>query len=171
MPRSFTQHQYQEHAMASSQIGTAAPRFSVPDQNGRIISNDDLRGRWAVIYFYPKDDTPGCTVEACEFTSGLEGFETVNARVLGVSADSPQSHLNFIAKYNLKIDLLSDESKSLSQAFGVLVQKQRDGETYMGVSRQTFVIDPEGRIVYHWPQVTAAGHAEQVRQKLVELQA
>jgi len=152
------------------QVNAPAPNFAIPDQNDRIVSLGDLRGQWVVLYFYPKDDTPGCTIEACEFTSGLEGFGAINAKVLGVSADSPQSHRDFIAKFKLAIDLLSDESHRMLEAYGVWGEREWQGKKYMGISRQTFIINPQGDVVHHWPTVTAKGHAEEVKAKLKELQ-
>ena len=150
------------------QVGKKAPAFTVVNQNGQTVSLDDYEGQWVVLYFYPKDDTPGCTIEACEFTSGLEQFNKLNAVVLGVSADSPESHKQFIKKFNLKFDLLADEQKKMLQAYGVWVEKERDGKKSMGISRQTFIIDPHGKIVHHWPQVTPQGHADDVAKKLRE---
>jgi peroxiredoxin Q/BCP len=156
--------------MPGPAIGSPAPAFSLLNQHDKPITPRDFAGQWAVLYFYPKDDTPGCTIEACEFTSGLEGFEQLKAKVLGVSADSTQSHRDFIAKYNLKIDLLSDPSTQMLQAYGVWGPKESQGKQTVGITRQTFIIDPKGQIAHHWPKVTAQGHAQEVRQKLTELQ-
>jgi len=153
----------------SIEVGQPAPNFAVPNQNEKVVSLGDLRGKWVVLYFYPKDDTPGCTVEACEFTSGLEQFSNLEATVLGVSADNTQSHRDFIAKFDLKIDLLSDESTQMLDAYGVWGEQEWQDKKFMGISRETVLIDPKGNVAHHWPQVTAQGHADEVRAKLSEL--
>ncbi len=150
-------------------VGQPAPAFTLSNQHGQKISLTDLKGRWVVLYSYPKDDTPGCTKEACQFTSAMNDFADLNAVVLGVSADSPADHLAFIQKFDLKIDLLSDQSKQMLQSYGLWQEKQRDGKSYMGVDRQTFVIDPQGNLAFHWPKVEPDGHADTVRKKLAAL--
>lgn len=152
-------------------IGTPAPNFSLLNQDDKSVSLGDFAGKWIVIYFYPKDDTPGCTIEACQFTEAIKDLENLDAVVLGVSADSTQSHRDFIAKFNLKIDLLSDESMDMIKAYGVWGEKVRDGVTKMGIIRQTVLIDPQGNVAAHWPTVTPDGHALEVQAKLKELQA
>lgn len=147
----------------------AAPAFSLADQNGRKVALDDLAGQWAVIYFYPKDDTPGCTREACEFTTHLKDFEKLSARVIGVSPDSPESHRAFIEKYDLKLDLLSDPDHSMLADYGAWGRKTSFGRTTEGVIRSTVVLDPDGRIAVHWPHVKAPGHAEAVGKCLAKL--
>jgi peroxiredoxin Q/BCP len=156
--------------MSSLEGGKKAPAFSLPDENGTKVSRSDLTGQWVVLYFYPKDDTPGCTVEACEFTSGLKGFEKLDATVLGCSPDSPEAHRKFIAKYKLKITLLSDPSHAVLEKYGAWGEKSNYGKKSMGVIRSTVIIDPAGRVAHHYATVKAAGHAEQVRDKLAELQ-
>jgi len=148
-----------------------APAFTLPDENGDPVKLGTLAGQWVVLYFYPKDDTPGCTVEACEFTSGLKGFEKLDATVLGCSRDSAESHRKFIAKHKLKIKLLSDPEHAVMEKYGAWGEKNNYGKKTMGVIRSTTLIDPEGRVAYHWPNVKAAGHAEAVRAKLNELAA
>jgi peroxiredoxin Q/BCP len=150
-------------------IGAKAPSFALADQTGKRISLKDLAGRWTVLYFYPKDDTPGCTKEACEFTSHLKQFEKLDARVIGVSPDSPESHQKFIRKHDLKVDLLSDPDRKALARYGAWGEKSMYGRKYEGVLRSTVLIDPIGRIAYHWAKVTPAGHAEEVRAKLAEL--
>lgn len=149
--------------------GQKAPAFSLSNQDEKKISLGDYEGMWVVLYFYPKDDTPGCTTEACDFTSGLKGFEKLNATVLGVSPDSPASHRDFIARQNLKIALLSDSDKKVLAKYGAWGMKKMYGKEVEGVIRSTFIIDPEGRIAHAWYGVKADGHVEKVREKLAEL--
>jgi len=149
--------------------GSKAPDFTLPDQSGDDLSLGDLRGRWVVLYFYPKDDTPGCTTEACEFTDALSEFEKLDATVLGCSPDPPEKHRRFIAKHDLKIRLLSDTDHEVMQRYDAWGEKKMYGRTSMGVIRSTVLIDPEGRIAHRWPKVKAAGHAAAVQQKIQEL--
>ena len=151
--------------------GQKAPAFTLPNQDERKISLGDYKGMWVVVYFYPKDDTPDCTTEACDFTSGLKAFEKLNAVVLGVNADSPESHRRFIGKYNLKITLLSDTGKKVLAKYGAWGTKKMYGKGIEGVIRSTFIIDPDGRITHAWYGVKADGHVEKVREKLAELAA
>ncbi|MBZ5589792.1 MAG: peroxiredoxin [Acidobacteriia bacterium] len=152
-------------------VGAKAPAFSLPDQSGGKVALSGLAERWVVLYFYPKDDTPGCTTEACEFTEGIAAFAGLDAIVLGCSADSPESHRKFIAKYGLKVTLLSDPDHAVMQAYGAWGEKTSYGRTTTGVIRSTVLIDPKGDVAYHWPNVKAAGHAEAVRAKLAALRA
>ncbi|MFO1428604.1 MAG: thioredoxin-dependent thiol peroxidase [Candidatus Competibacteraceae bacterium] len=152
-------------------IGAPAPAFTLADQDGKPTSLSDLQGRWIVLYFYPKDDTPGCTTEACDFTAGLKDFEALDATVLGCSPDSAASHRKFITKHNLEITLLSDEDHAVMDRYGAWGEKNMYGKISQGVLRSTVLIDPEGKVAHHWKNVKAAGHAEQVRRKLEELQA
>jgi len=155
--------------MSTLEVGKKAPAFALPDENGTNIKLSDLAGQWVVLYFYPRDDTPGCTVEACEFTAGLSAFEKLDATVFGCSTDSPESHRKFIAKHKLKIKLLSDADHSVMEKYGAWGEKNNYGKKSMGVIRSTVLIDPAGRVANHWATVRAAGHAEQVRAKLAEL--
>ncbi len=150
-------------------VGEPAPPFSLPDQNGEVVSLADFAGKWVVLYFYPKDDTPGCTTEACQFSEGIEAFSGLDAVVLGVSPDTPASHQKFIAKYDLKVTLLSDPQHEVLRAYGAWGEKKMYGKTVQGVTRSTVLIDPQGRIAHHWPNVKADGHADAVRAKLAEL--
>jgi peroxiredoxin Q/BCP len=150
-------------------VGAIAPAFTLPDQDGKQVRLSDLTGKWVVPYFYPKDDTPGCTTEACEFTDGIKAFETLDAVVLGCSADTPESHRRFIAKHGLKVTLLSDVDRAVMKMYGAWGEKSMYGRTTMGVIRSTVIIDPQGKVAFHWPTVKAAGHAEKVREKLAEL--
>jgi len=156
-------------AKQTIKVGNKAPAFSLPDQNGRKVSLKDVSGKWAVLYFYPKDDTPGCAKEACEFTSQLAQFEKLDARVIGVSPDSQESHQKFIRKHKLKLDLLSDPDHKTLARYGAWGEKSMYGRKYEGVLRSTVLIDPAGNIGYHWPKVKPAGHADEVRAKLAEL--
>jgi peroxiredoxin Q/BCP len=150
-------------------VGGKATVFALPDQDGKVARLADSAGSWVVLYFYPKDDTPGCTTEACEFTEGVETFESLDAVVLGCSPDTPDSHRRFIAKHNLKITLLSDPDHAVMKAYGAWGEKSTYGRTTLGVIRSTVLIEPQGRVAFHWPNVKAAGHAEKVREKLAEL--
>ncbi len=156
-------------AGSRSKVGSKAPAFSLSDQGGRPVRLDDYAGSWVVLYFYPKDDTPGCTTEACEFTDGIGAFEKLDATVLGCSADSPESHRKFIAKHGLKLTLLSDPDRTVMKAYGAWGPKTMYGRTTEGVIRSTVLIDPHGKVAFHWQNVKAAGHAEKVREKLAEL--
>ena len=147
-----------------------APPFTLPDQNGSLVSLAGLRGRWIVLYFYPRDDTPGCTIEACEFTSSLPDFTDLNAEVIGCSADDAASHTAFISKHRLGIRLLTDADRSVMRAYGAYGKKMLYGKEVEGVIRSTVLIAPDGTVAHHWETVTAEGHAEQVRSKLMELQ-
>ncbi len=157
--------------MAKLEMGSRAPDFELEDHNGDTVRLRDLRGRWVVLYFYPKDDTPGCTTEACEFTEGIEGFRDMEAEVLGCSPDSPESHRRFIAKHDLGVRLLSDPEHRVMEAYGAWGEKNMYGRTTVGVIRSTVLIDPEGGIAHHWAKVRAAGHADKVRQRIEELRA
>jgi peroxiredoxin Q/BCP len=150
-------------------VGKKAPAFSLPNQNDETIKLGDLAGRWVVLYFYPKDDTPGCTTEACELTAGIKAFEKLGATIYGCSPDSTEKHRKFIAKYDLKVGLLSDPEHATIEAYGAWGEKNNYGKTYMGVIRSTVIIDPQGKVAHHFPRVKAEGHAEEVRAKLQEL--
>ncbi len=151
-------------------VGDTVPDFCLPNQDEEEICFRDIKGKWIVLYFYPKDNTPGCTTEALEFTEALPDFEGLNALVLGVSPDSPKRHRNFIEKKGLKITLLADEEKEVCQLFGVWQLKKNYGREYMGVVRSTFIIDPDGKIAAKWEKVRVKGHVEAVKEKLAELQ-
>jgi len=151
------------------EIGQKAPDFCLPNQDSEEICLRDLRGSWVVLYFYPKDNTPGCTTEALDFSAHLSEFEALGATVLGVSPDSVKKHQNFIAKKELKVTLLSDEEKEVLEKYGVWQLKKNYGREYMGVVRTTYLIDPDGNVAYVWPKVRVKGHVEAVREKLEEL--
>ncbi len=150
-------------------IGEKAPHFCLPNQDSEEVCLRDLAGSWVVLYFYPKDNTPGCTTEALDFTEHLKEFEALGATVLGVSPDSIKKHQNFIAKKELKVTLLSDEDKDIAQAYGVWQLKKNYGREYMGIVRSTFLIDPDGIIVEKWEKVRVKGHVEAVLERLKEL--
>ncbi|WP_135256611.1 thioredoxin-dependent thiol peroxidase [Thermus caldilimi] len=146
--------------------GTAAPDFALPDQEGRIHRLSDYRGKWVVLYFYPKDDTPGCTKEACGFRDRMGDLQELGAVVLGVSADDISSHKRFAEKYGLNFPLLADPERGVILAYGAWGKKNLYGKEYEGVLRQTFLIDPEGRIAQVWRKVSPEGHAEEVAEAL-----
>ena len=150
-------------------VGDSVPDFCVANQDEEEICFRDIKGRWIVLYFYPRDNTPGCTTEACAFTDALPDFTELDAIVLGVSPDSPQKHRNFIEKKSLGITLLSDEDKSLCQAFGVWQLKKFMGRESMGVVRSTFLISPDGKVAHIWSKVRVKGHVEAVKEKLEEI--
>jgi len=143
--------------------------YCLPNQDGIEICFRDLKGKWIVLYFYPKDNTPGCTTEAKEFSQLLNEFEKLGAIVIGVSPDSPKKHCNFIEKHGLEITLLSDENKEVLKAFGVWGKKKMYGKEYEGVIRSTFIINPEGEIVKEYKKVKAKGHAAKVLEDLKEI--
>jgi peroxiredoxin Q/BCP len=151
------------------EVGNKAPEFCLPNQDSEEICLRDFQGSWVVLYFYPKDNTPGCTTEALDFTALKSEFEKEGATILGVSPDSIKRHCNFIEKKNLKITLLSDEEKEVAQKYGVWQLKKMYGKEYMGIVRSTFLINPNGEIAYIWPKVKVKGHAKEVLEKLKEL--
>jgi peroxiredoxin Q/BCP len=151
--------------------GDIVPQFALPDADGNEVRLSDLNGRYAVLYFYPKDDTSGCTKEALDFNQLKGDFEALGARIAGVSPDSVKSHVKFAAKHGLAITLLSDEQKAVIQAFGVWVEKKMYGKAYMGVDRSTFLIGPDGKIVEAWHGVKVPGHAAAVLKALREHKA
>ena len=143
-------------------IGSRAPAFSLPATDGREISLDALKGRKFVLYFYPKDDTSGCTLEARAFQALRKDFAAADTEIVGVSPDSLKSHDRFRAKYGLDFALASDEGKTMLEAYGVWVEKSMFGYKYMGVKRTTVLLDREGNIARVWPKVKVKGHAEEV---------
>ena len=146
----------------SLSIGTQAPPFSLPATDGRVINLDGLKGRKVVLYFYPKDDTSGCTLEAQAFQVLKRDFAAADTEIIGVSPDSLKSHDKFRSKYGLDFTLASDEAKSMLEAYGVWVEKSMYGRKYMGVERTTVLIDRDGTIAQIWPKVKVQGHAEEV---------
>jgi thioredoxin-dependent peroxiredoxin len=153
------------------QVGQPAPDFSIPDEHETPVSLSDFGGQWVILYFYPKDNTPGCTTEAKDFTQLNQEFSAMGAKILGVSPDSSQSHCKFIDKHNLTITLLSDPEHDLAETYGIWQLKKFMGKEYMGVVRSTFLIDPDGKIADTWTNVKVKAHAQQVLTKLQELAA
>jgi len=145
-----------------------APQFTLPDQNGNKVSLKDFLGQKVVLYFYPKDNTPGCTKEACDFRDSIEDFKKIKAVVLGVSPDSVESHKKFAGKYDLPFPLLSDPGKKVLEKYGVWKEKSMYGRKYMGVERTTVVIDEKGKILKIFPRVKVKGHVDQVKKVLQE---
>ncbi|GAB4242034.1 MAG: thioredoxin-dependent thiol peroxidase [Stanieria sp.] len=150
------------------QIGQSAPNFMAKDRDGNLISLQDFLNEWLVLYFYPKDNTPGCTTQAKEFSAYQNQFERLNAKIVGISPDSEISHGKFIDKHQLSIQLLSDPEHQIIQTYGVWQLKKFMGKEYMGVVRSTFLINPEGKIVDIWDKVRVKGHVEAVLKKLQE---
>ncbi len=148
------------------EVGNKAPDFNVKDQNGNDVKLSEYKGKKIVLYFYPKDNTSGCTKEACEFRDNLPKFEEKNSVVLGVSIDSISSHQKFISKNNLTFTLLSDENKEVVEKYGVWKEKVMCGKRYMGIERSTFLIDEKGEIEKIYKKVKVAGHVESVLESL-----
>ncbi len=149
-------------------VGKTAPPFCLPDAKGTNVCLDQFRGKWVVLYFYPRDNTPGCTIEALQFNAALERFADLGAQVIGVSTDPPESHQKFAAKNNLAIRLLSDTGHTVILAYGSWKPKSLFGKEFLGTSRDTFLIDPSGTIVAVWRTVSPKGHAEEVKAVLLE---
>jgi thioredoxin-dependent peroxiredoxin len=147
-------------------IGQSAPEFTALDRDGKSTQISDYQGQWLVLYFYPKDLTPGCTTQAIDFTSQLPQFQALNTQVVGISPDSIESHGKFIKKHNLAISLLSDPEHQIAEAYGVWQLKKFMGKEYMGIIRSTFLIDPDGKIVQIWSKVKVKNHAEIVLQEM-----
>ncbi|MCS6993914.1 MAG: thioredoxin-dependent thiol peroxidase [Anaerolineales bacterium] len=142
--------------------GTPAPDFALPDETGAVRRLADFRGQTIVLYFYPKDDTPGCTTEACNFRDDYSAYQEAGVTILGVSPDSPKSHARFKEKFQLPFSLLADEDHRVCEAYGVWGQKKFMGKDYMGVLRTTFIIDPEGRVKKVFENVKPAEHSVEV---------
>lgn len=142
--------------------GEAAPSFQAQDQQGNTVSLKELAGRWVVLYFYPKDDTPGCTKEACNFRDNHGALQGQGAVVLGVSGGTERSHAKFAEKYELPFPLLVDADNSIARAYGAWGKKKMFGKEYEGITRSTFVIDPQGKVAKAWPKVKPDQHGEEV---------
>ena len=149
--------------------GKKAPAFNLPSTEGKKISLSSLKGSPVVLYFYPKDSTPGCTTEACDFRDWHPEFKKLGAIVLGVSADSMQKHEKFSAKHELPFPLLSDEEMAVLEKYGVWQEKKLYGKTFLGIVRSTFLIDAAGKVVKVWPKVKVKGHVEEVLAAVKEL--
>lgn len=155
--------------MSTPEVGSKAPAFKLPASTGTTISLKDYVGKHVVLYFYPRDDTPGCTTEACGFRDEIGNFESSDTAVLGVSADSVVSHQKFATKFSLPFPLLADEDHAIAEKYGVWVEKNMYGKKSMGIQRATFLIDKTGKIAAVWPKVKVDGHVAEVAAKLAEL--
>ncbi len=153
----------------SIKIGDSVPSLSLHSSSGKEVSLSDFKGSKIVLYFYPKDDTPGCTAEACSFRDHASNYAELNAVVLGVSKDPLKSHDKFIQKYGLPFELLSDEKTELAQAFGVWKEKSFMGKKFMGMERSTFLIDESGQLIKEWRNIKVANHVESVLETLKSL--
>jgi len=151
------------------EVGTKAPSFKGVDQNGKKIALSDYKGKKIVLYFYPKDNTPGCTKEACAFRDGYDEFNKSGVEVIGVSIDGEQSHRSFIEKYRLPFTLIADTDKKIVEEYGVWGEKSLYGKKYMGVNRVTYLIDESGRIAAVFPKVKPERHAEEILDLLKKL--
>ena len=157
--------------MTIPEVGDAAPALALPDEAGTVHDLSEQLGRWTILYFYPADDTTGCTTEACQFRDMHDDIVASDADVWGVSPDGAASHERFKAKYRLPFTLLSDENHAVADAYGAWGLKQNYGKEYMGLIRSSFLIDPDGRIAKAWTKVKADGHAAEVREALGEARA
>jgi peroxiredoxin Q/BCP len=155
--------------MKNLKIGDKAPDFTLPGDGGGEVSLASYRGRKVVLYFYPKDDTPGCTAESCSFRDNLPDFEGMGAAVIGISKDSAKKHDKFKAKYDLNFPLASDENGDVCERYGVWTEKSMYGRKYMGIDRSTFLIDENGKIAALWRGVKVPGHVESVREAVLGL--
>jgi len=152
--------------MALIDEGKKAPAFSLKDQNGETHTLSDLAGRSVILYFYPKDDTPGCTKESCDFRDNLVRFNASKAAVLGISILDEKSKAKFAKKYDLNFPLLADADHEIAEKYGVWQKKMRYGRSYMGIVRTTYLIGPDGKVAHRWDKVNVDGHAEEVLKAL-----
>jgi thioredoxin-dependent peroxiredoxin len=150
------------------QEGAKAPAFSALANNNEKVTLSNFKGQWLVLYFYPKDDTPGCTVESCGFRDTFKDFKKENAVILGVSPDGVESHQKFIKKFDLPFLLLADTEKKMCEDYGVWKQKSMFGKKYMGIERSTFLINPEGQISKVWRKVKVSGHWDEVLEAITD---
>lgn len=144
------------------QLNDTVPAFTLETTNGKTLSESDLLGHYTVLYFYPKDDTPGCTTEGQDFTAAYADFKALNTEIFGISRDSIRKHENFKAKFQFPFELISDPDETLCKVFDVIKLKKNYGKTYLGIERSTFLIDPQGKIVQAWRQVKVVGHVKEV---------
>jgi thioredoxin-dependent peroxiredoxin len=149
--------------------GDKAPDFALPDDNGQTVTLSKLKGRPVVVYFYPKDDTSGCTAQAKDFSCQQDAFKAAGAEIIGISPDSSRSHLKFKTKHGLALTLAADEDKAVATAYGVWVEKSMYGRKYMGVERSTFLVGNNGKIVQLWRKVKVPGHVDEVLQAVQAL--
>ena len=157
--------------MSTLEIGNKAPDFTLPANGNQEISLSDYKGQKVVLYFYPKDNTPGCTTESCSFRDHKKDFEGLNAQIIGISKCSVKKHDNFVAKQNLNFPLVSDENSNMCERYGTWKEKSMYGKTYMGIERSTFIIDEQGNIEAIWRKVKVKGHVEAVKEALDEAAA
>lgn len=155
--------------MSELKPGDKAPDFTLPRDGGSTVSLNDFSGKNVVLYFYPKDNTSGCTIEAVDFSAFSDEFEKLDTVVIGMSPDSVKSHDNFVKKQNLSVILASDTEKSVLEAYGVWQEKSMYGRQYMGVARTTYLVGPEGKVLHTWAKVKAKGHAEAVLNEIKSL--
>ena len=153
----------------SVEAGDKAPAFTLPTDGGGKVSLSKLKGKKVVVYFYPKDDTPGCTKEACAFRDAMPDFSKIDAEIIGISKDTPAKHDKFKAKYDLNFTLASDEDGKVLEAYGVWVEKNMYGRKYMGIERATFLIDENGKVAQVWRKVKVNGHIEAVLSTAADL--
>jgi thioredoxin-dependent peroxiredoxin len=151
------------------EIGKSAPLFEALSDENEKISLEELQGKNVVLYFYPKDDTPGCTIEAQDFSKKIKAFEALDSVVLGVSKDGLKSHCKFVEKYNIAFNLLVDEDTEICKSYGVIKEKSMFGKKYLGIDRSTFLIDKTGKIAKIWRSVKVGGHVEEVLKELSKL--
>jgi thioredoxin-dependent peroxiredoxin len=155
--------------MAMPDVGDKAPAFTLEDQSGKTVKLSDFKGKKVVLYFYPKDDTPGCTREACSFRDEHSALQEAGAVVLGVSPDSEASHAKFAGKYKLNFPLLADPDHAVSEKYGAWGEKSLYGRKFMGIQRSTFLIDGSGKVARVWPKVKVDGHVDQVLEAIKEV--
>ena len=157
--------------MSTPAVGDRAPEVALPDETGTIHRLSDQRGRWTLVYFYPEDDTPGCTTEACQFRDLHDDIVDEGAQVWGISPDGASSHRRFREKFSLPFTLLSDEDHAVAEAYGAWALKKNYGREYLGIVRSSFLVDPTGTVARVWPRVKADGHAAEVLAALAEAKA
>tara|TARA_Y100000814_G_C12251814_1_gene375302 strand:+ start:180 stop:638 length:459 start_codon:yes stop_codon:yes gene_type:complete len=143
-------------------VGETAPQFSLPSSSGQIVNLDSLKGQKVVIFFYPKDDTPGCTIEACEFRDRSDEISAKGTKILGISPDNLESHDKFINKFDLNFELLADEDNTVATSYGAWGEKNMYGKVTIGMKRMTFLIDEKGCVAKIWGKVKPEGHAQQI---------
>ncbi len=155
--------------MTDLQVGDSAPDFTLPTNNNGEFTLSSLKGQYTIIYFYPKDNTPGCTTESCGFRDALPEFTKLNASIIGISKCSIKKHDNFVKKYDLNFPLASDENSDVCERYGTWKEKSMYGKNFLGIERATFIIDPEGNIAAIWRKVKVKGHVEAVQETLNNL--
>lgn len=153
----------------SVEIGSTIPAFSLEATSNQTVTQDQLQGHYTVIYFYPRDNTPGCTNEGLDFTEHFEEFKKLNTQIFGVSKDSLKKHENFKAKYNFPFELICDDNEVLCQIFDVIKLKKNYGREYLGIERSTFLIDPNGKLVHEWRKVKVKEHVQEVLEQVRQM--